>query len=227
MANQEPIKWVTINGRHIPIYEDGSIGMPKPKIAGTYKPTPEMENLALQQGIKMQKEFPELLAEEFEIRFEKYMGSTGGYGFQDYIEINGASNKRLLKESYDREEHISQYKALVAHEIIHTMQARLNTALGLRGEERDKNMKRMWDNIVDKFVSDNPDKDAAQINKLVANDYGRGGHSRLGADPEECMSTSVERYYEGRNNSVARLGEYVLQEFRSEIDKNDIRYKKR
>lgn len=228
MAEQEPIKWITLNGRHIPIYEDGSIGMPKPKIAGNYgKQTPEMESMALQVGIKMQKEFPELLADQFEIRFEKYMGSDYGDGGRDYIDLNGAALKKLLKEPYDQEIHRQTYRGVVAHELTHTMQDRLNTALGLKGDEREKNLDRMWDNIIRRYSKDrNMDpEDVKRIDGILASYYGK---SRIGATATEKMAVAVEMaYHTGGNKRIEGLGEYVLQEFRSEIDKNDVRYKKR
>ena len=219
MANKEPVKWITVNGRHIPIYEDGVSIMPRPIIGGSYKSTPEMQNLAMKVAIKLQKQFPELLADEFEMHFNKYM-SAMGYGFRDRIELDGAGFKKLLKSGEDKE-----CEGLVAHEIIHTIQARLNTAMELKGDEREKNIDRIMDNVIKRYASDKG-VDVASVSKTLAHEYGGGGHSRLGGASDEKMSVAVQSLFIGESGMAAEVGQYVLDELRVEIDKKGIKYRK-
>lgn len=195
----------------------------EPVIGGNYNATPEMIDLAMEVAEQMQGEFPELLSEQFEIRFDKYMGNNAGEGFRDYIALNGAHFKKRLKED-DRE----YLNGVVAHELTHTMQSRLNTIMGIKGEEnRDKNIERIMDNAIVRYVSDNPDKTVEQINKTIANAYGGGGHSGIGSRADEKMAVSIEHIYSGETDVVASVGKYVVEELKLEISKLDDVYRRK
>lgn len=168
--------------------------------------------------------FSFLQEEEVEIQFNKYMGDTAGYGFLDHIELNGKAFKQAI--SSGRSDIVNAYKAVVVHELTHTIQDRINTASNLRGDEREQNTERIWNNAVNAYIKDNPGKTQAELNKLVSNSYGGGGHSKIGSRASERMATTVELNYRNGKGVVSDLGGYVIKELQKEMKGKTYRRKK-
>lgn len=199
----------------------GSVGsaltITKPTVGGNYKATDEMKDLAMGMAERMQREFPELLGKTFEIKFSKYMDAAG-YGFRDYIELNGAFfKKRLKKYDYNarfKQQEIDYFQGVVAHELLHSMQSRLATQLGQLGDKYTVLMNDIWGSATKKFIANNPEFTEKDLDKTVASLYGGGGHSRTGSQTDEKMAVAVEMSYREPDHVIAPLGNYIRDEFK-------------
>ena len=137
------------------------------------------------------------------------MGATAGVEYANKVELNGAHFKKLLKDGkYD------EARGIVAHELTHLVQDRINNGLGLKGDDRDKHNATLWDNAVANFVRDNPKYTEKDVKKRVSNQYGGGGHSRDGSRPEELMAVAVQvnAKYGNDGSFTSEVGKYVLKE---------------
>lgn len=189
--------------------KSGVISYQPVTIGGNFKYTKDMADFASKVSQELQRDFPELLSSGFSVEFNKYMGDAAGMGYKDRIELNGSYFKKALQKG-----DTDYLRGLIAHELTHTMQDRINSSLGLRGDDRNKNTEKIWDSAVSKFVRDNPQYTPKDINKAVSNAYGGGGHSRYGGDATERMAVAVERFYanKGGGGLVTDVGRYVTRE---------------
>lgn len=196
------------------------------KIGGTYKATPQMVEIAQSVYKDMVQDFPILAEGGFEIQFNKYMEPLG-YGFQDRIELKGASFKKYLLPRYkseDKTDDIVYWKGVVAHELTHAINNRINTYSGVFNNgsgERMTNLERIWYSAVDAYLKDHPNskhlKTRKDIDKYMSNAYSGGGHSRAGGNADERMAVAIESLY--RIRQYNQLNKSVIGSFASEIGK--------
>ena len=178
-------------------------------VGGSYNATKKMIDFATASSDEFRKLVPKYLSDEVNIDFEKYMGNNAGETYANKVELNGAHFKKLLKDGkYD------EARGIVAHELTHLVQDRINDGLGLKGEDRDKHNEMLWNNAVANFVRANPKYTAKDVKKSVANQYGGSGHSRYGSRPEELMAVAVQvnARYGNDGSFTSEVGKYVLKE---------------
>lgn len=185
----------------------------KPVFGGDYKATPEMVKIVDETARQMQEEFP-ILNKQFNIDINKNMESAGLNSDDKGIELRGATLKRCLE--YGKEKVI---RGTVAHELTHLIQERLIRQNGLSKyifDEESKNyIDSIWDRAVERYVKDNPKFTVKEVNKIMSNAYGDGGHSRIGGTSIEKMAVAVQQVYRGYGK--VELGKYVIEELKKEM----------
>lgn len=190
-----------------------NLELSKPIFGGDYKATSEMVQIVGETAEKMQEEFP-ILRKSFNIDINKNMDAGGLTWDANGIELRGATLKHYLHWK-DPE----QIRGITAHELTHVMQHRLVELKGLpkyiHDEESIKYIDSIWNRAVERYVKANPKFTIKEVNKIMANAYGEGGHSRIGSTSIEKMAVAVEAVYRGWGQT--EIGKYVIEELKKEM----------
>lgn len=237
--NDEPDRWITVKGAHIPIYKDEQgndvfgVGkeveqIEKPVIGGTYKATEQMKDLVMDATEQMQKDFP-ILRKSLQVNINKGVSSDAA-GIIDISDntatISGAWLKNKLRYgNRTSPKDLKDIRGVVCHELTHVMQYRLFDKNGLskhylNSEESKNYIDSLWSRAVDRCVKSHPDLTAKEVNTVMANSYGHGGHSRYGSSSMEKMAVAVEivyRGYDDRYSWQTELGKYMIEELQKEM----------
>lgn len=233
----EPDRWVTVKGAHIPIYKDEQgndvfgVGkeieqIEKPIIGGTYKATEQMKTLVMDAAEQMQKDFP-ILRKSLQVNIDKNVDAAGKVNPVDNVAtISGAWLKdRLRYGDRTSPKNLKDIKGTVCHELTHVMQYKLLEKMGLPKDtvnvEKSKNyIDSLWNSAVDRCIKSHSNLTAKEINTVMANSYGHGGHSRLGSSSIEKMAVAVQivyRGYDDRYSWQTELGRYMIEELQKEM----------
>jgi len=190
-----------------------NLELSKPVFGGDYKATPEMVQIVGETAKKMQEEFP-ILRKSFNIDINKNMDASGLVWDDKGIELRGATLKHYLHWKQPKE-----IEGIVAHELTHVIQERLIRQNGLPkyifdGESKNY-IDSIWNRAVERYVKDNPKFTIKEVNKIMANTYGDGGHSRMGGTSIEKMAVAVQQVYRGYGK--VEIGKYVIEELKKEM----------
>ena len=187
-------------------------------VGGNYKATQEMIDTVRAIAEEVREDFP-ILDTAVDISFNKGLGRYGGLGWQDEIELNGKLIKDKLAKALHKDYAVNEIRGFVSHELTHVMQDRMNSASGIFGSDnREDNIERIWNNAVNNYLKspESIHKTKEQVDKMMSNVYGGGGHSRIGGRVSERMAVAVENYYTKDHTLAQKVGKYVVEELKKE-----------